>query len=96
MYETIGHRPLRGRCPKGQLRKKPFTDFACIALFFFFGKKVVLINICLLVACYATLHPAMLVGWSVSWSVGRPLFTFLAFLSFLRLLLLPKCSGDFL
>ena len=56
-----------------------------------------------LVACYATLHPALLVGWLVgrlvSWSVGRlvgPLFTFSAFLSFLSLPLLPKCSCDLL
>ena len=36
-----------------------------------------------------------LVGRSVGWSVG-PVFTFLAFFSFLSLLLLPKCSGDLL
>ena len=36
-----------------------------------------------------------LVGQSVGWSVG-PVFTFLAFFSFLSLLLLPKCSSDLL
>ena len=36
-----------------------------------------------------------LVGWSVGWSVG-PLFTFLAFLSFLSLRLLPRCPSDLL
>ena len=29
-----------------------------------------------LVACYATLHPAMLVRWLVGWSVGRSPFDF--------------------
>ena len=56
---------------------------------------------------YATLHPAMLVGRSVgrsvSWSVGLsvgwsvgPLLYFWAFLSFLRLLLLPRCPCNLL
>ena len=38
-----------------------------------------------LVACYATLHPAMSVSWSVSLLVGRsvgPIFTFSAFWAF--------------
>ena len=56
-----------------------------------------------LVACYATLYPALSVGRSVGrsvgWSVGRsvgPHFTFSAFLSVLSSLLLPKCSSDLL
>ena len=44
-----------------------------------------------LVACYATLHPALSVGRSVG-----PLLTFSAFLSFSSIPLLPKCSGDLL
>ena len=37
-----------------------------------------------LVACYATLHPAMAVRWSVGWSVGRsPFYFFGDFLAFL-------------
>ena len=51
-----------------------------------------------LVACYATLHPAMSVSWlvgpSVGWSV-RPLFTFLAFLSFLSIRACPDALVTF-
>ena len=35
------------------------------------------------------------VGWLFGWSIG-PLFTFLSFLSFLRIRLLPRCPGDLL
>ena len=45
MCESIGHRPLRGRCPKGKSKKLRLFDF--------------------LVACYRTLHPALLVRPSV-------------------------------
>ena len=48
-----------------------------------------------LVACYATLHPAMSVGRSVGRLVG-PHFTFSAFLSVLSSLLLPKCPSALL
>ena len=57
-------------------------------------------TVTILVACYATLHPAMLVHWLVlflvNWLVSQlvPFFIFLAFLSFLSLLLLPKCFSD--
>ena len=51
-----------------------------------------------LVACYATLHPALLVGPSVCPSSGlsvRPShFTFLTLMGVLALLLLPKCFTD--
>ena len=46
-----------------------------------------------LVACYATLHPALSVRRSVRRSVRPPHFTFFGFLRFLALLLLPKWSG---
>ena len=42
------------------------------------------------------LHPAMSVSRSVGRTVGRSPFYFLAFSSFLSLLLLSKCSGDLL
>ena len=47
-----------------------------------------------LVACYATLHPALSVRLSVRRSVRRSHFTFSAFMGFLAILLLPKCSTD--
>ena len=51
-----------------------------------------------LVACYATLHPALSVRRSFRRSVGlsvRPShFTFSALMGVLALLLLPKCSTD--
>ena len=43
---------------------------------------------------HATLHPALLVRRSVRRSIRQSHFTFSAFLSFLALLLLPKCSAD--
>ena len=48
-----------------------------------------------LVACYATLYPALSVRRLVGRLVG-PLFTFSAFLSVLSSLLLPKCPSDLL
>ena len=67
-----------------------------LALFFMLtDNKKNTIFIPFLVACYATLHPAMSVGRSVGRSVG-PLIIFSAFLSLLSLPLLPKCSGDLL
>ena len=55
-----------------------------------------------LVACYATVHPALLVRWSVSpsvrQSIGRSVrpshFTLFGFLRSLASLLLPKWSSD--
>ena len=59
-----------------------------------------------LVACNTTLHPALSVRRSihpsvhpsvrpsVHWSVGPAHFTFLAFMGFLAIPLLPKCSTD--
>ena len=51
-----------------------------------------------LVACYATLHPALSVRPSVGPSVRRSVrpshFTFFGFLGFLAWLLLPKWSGN--
>ena len=51
-----------------------------------------------LVACYATLHPALSVGQSVCWSVGRSVtfyfFYFFYEFYFWTSLLLPKWSGD--
>ena len=43
-----------------------------------------------LVACYATLQPALSVRRSVRWSVRRSHFTFFGFLVFLASLLLPE------
>ena len=64
--------------------------FFCFSLSLFF-----------LVACYATLHPALsvrrLVGRLVGWSVGRsvgPHFTFFIRFTFLTSPLLPKWSSD--
>ena len=45
-----------------------------------------------LVACYATLHPALSVRPSVRRSVRPSHFTFSAFMGFLAIPLLPKCS----
>ena len=48
-----------------------------------------------LVACYATLHPALSVGWSVGLSVGWSVtFYFFYEFYFRTSLLLPKWSGD--
>ena len=53
----------------------------------FLKKNDLLTFLSFLVACYATLHPAMSIRRSAGWSVGPlftcPLFTFLAFLSLL-------------
>ena len=49
---------------------------------------------CFLVACYATLKPALSVRRSVGPSVGPSHFTFSASMGFLAFLLLPKCSTD--
>ena len=55
-------------------------------------------EIIFLVACYATLHPALsvrpLVCPSIGLSVRPSHFTFFVFLRFFALLLLPKWSGD--
>ena len=52
-----------------------------------------------LVACYMTLHPALAVCRSicrsVHWSIHPSYLIFLAFMGFLAMLLLPKCSTDF-
>ena len=57
---------------------RKFVFLSCIFYISFNGKFA------FLVACYATLHPAMSVRWSVGWSVS-PLF---------RIRLLPKCPSD--
>ena len=75
---------------------KCFLSIVTLSFYHF----VILLFCLFLVACYATLHPAMSVGrsigWSVGWSVGRlvgrsvsPLLTFSAFLRFLSIRLLP-------
>ena len=80
---------------------KCFLSIVTLSFYHF----VILLFCLFLVACYATLHPAMSVGRSIGWSVGRsvgrlvgrsvsPLLTFSAFLSFLIKQLLPRCPSD--
>ena len=66
-----------------------FFNFPLLLLSLLFNRDN---NFLFLVACYATLHPALSVRPSVGPSVRHT--TFLALMGFLTLLLLPKCSVD--
>merc|ERR1712074_290452 len=66
----------------------------CFLLFLFCSLSLSFFFLFFLVACYATLHPAMSVRPSVRRSVGPSHFTFSAFMGFLAIPLLPKCSTD--